>query len=248
MHSNAQFKKIFPFVAAVVATVFLSGCNSSTTTPPTTQTSVTPKAGSTFKYHLHETDTTSTGLTVTDTDVVDSVVASGISFQGKTNVIEYFEGPDTVYYEIESNGDVYRYTPTIGVGTFMLTISNPWLLVPYGSKVTNDTLFRDTTTLTYSGFPISVPVSGVASYLGTDQLSDSTGKAHSGGKAQIFVHAYVSELGQSLDAGVTQMNSFDPSIGTYFAATGQLYKVSTISVPITTFYQTKVLVSYHLIQ
>jgi hypothetical protein len=137
-------------VSAALFSLTVAGCSSSTTPPPPTSPpgQVTPGKGSTFT--TTETDTASGGGTTMQT-FKDSVIATGLSFGGKTNVIKFISMDangrivDTAAYSTyESNGDVSTISPqTRSLSALFPSVS--WVTLTVASQSTDTIVTKDST-------------------------------------------------------------------------------------------------------
>jgi hypothetical protein len=132
-------------IIVLSASLSIFGCsnNSTTSAPPTTLT--VPKAGSMFVVHAYNIDSSSRMIDSTQYYDTLSVIATGISYKGKTNVMQLrtpTSGRD-IYQNFESNGDISRYDP----GSVSPGALSGWVTYPVGSK--GKTMFNtyDTTIL-----------------------------------------------------------------------------------------------------
>jgi hypothetical protein len=219
-----KFRHIFSFIViALSSSALIYGCSStnSGTTPPTTNTTVTPKAGTTYTYNKHEIDSSSTGKTSGDTVVNARVISSDTTFAGKSHVVVLYDDFDTMRYVIESNGDVSFYRASFGANGFVFANPTPWMTLPFGSKSTNSQIISgyDTIPIPSLGTSEIVTISGIADYLGTDEEDTGTTtkvKLASGGQARLTIT--ITGISPLPVTGIssTQIFSFDNSIGYYF--------------------------------
>jgi hypothetical protein len=137
------FKISIAYVA--VALVFAS-CRTTSTGPNggggTPLSAAHP--GSTFRFTLTETD--QNGNPVNTLHTTDSIVAIGINWQGKSNVIEGYGwddqgNRDTGYYSLLDDGDVAFYLGPIAPG-----VVTQWEIWPFGSGGPVSTTIEDQTT------------------------------------------------------------------------------------------------------
>lgn len=207
------------FILTVVATFFIA-CDSGNDTTNGGATIVTPKAGSTYTYTRHQRDSTSGQAPQTKDDtVVATVVSSGTSFEGKSNVITLVEaGGDTIRYVMESNGDVSVYNQTFSYGGFSFTNPNPWVTFTFGSKNRNVQAFDTTQTVSFGSFTVPLTIVGTVNYLGTEELGHGGDTLASGGMAELVVKTTGVVIGDTITVTATRTISFDPSIGGYFHA------------------------------
>ncbi len=253
-------RSIQSFTLAIVAgsAMFFNGCSDTTTS--TTSGPVTPKTGSSYTYSQHYKDSTNTGVTENDSTIVATVISSGLTYQGKDNVITLHDGngADTLRYVMEANGDVsvYRanFTANVSVAPISFVNPTPWMTLPFGSKKTGVALFTAYDTINVKGTNIPLVIVGTGDYIGTETLVDGTGKKiASGNKAKLTITVTGSYLGANISVVVGQTYSFDPTIGGYFASVGT-FNLPPVSLFGTTIIQgdqstkTRVLANFSLIK
>ena len=119
----------------------------------TIDSTVKPKVGSYYNYTKNYYDSLNINKGIVD--IFDSVIASGLSYKGKTNVIKVVSsnknGKDTNYYNFESNGNISFYEdntldyqewityPLNGNDSIPLTVKDTSYLIG-----NNDTIFLKT--------------------------------------------------------------------------------------------------------
>src|ERR1035441_9173974 len=136
----------------------------------------TPGVGSTFIYNAVKIDTTGKPIPPTYLDT-QSIVVTGLTYQGKTNVSET---ADSTYFEVETNGDVSIYTA--GFPTYPSTnlVGNGWLTLPFGSQARNQLLISNDQSFNDSlGQLITMNVRDSASYVGTTMVTIGGNQYHS---------------------------------------------------------------------
>jgi hypothetical protein len=131
---------------AAVATLAI-GCNSSSTDPGTTggKPLITAKQGSSWTLQVTQTDSAGTNL-ITPIDQFDSIVATGLDYMGKSNVVKVYQytstnGEQYGYYALESNGDLSFWLGGIG----QPGIKTGWLRMPFGTGQATTTVIFDST-------------------------------------------------------------------------------------------------------
>jgi hypothetical protein len=125
-----NIRKISYFSLFVAGAIAFAGCKSSSTSPNGSTAVVIPNAGSYFvivNLHLD-----STGAIVESDTTVETFVATGLYFAGKTNVVEVTDSSNgyvtnTGYYHYESDGDVSVF------GNY-ITGAPTWTTYPFGSQ------------------------------------------------------------------------------------------------------------------
>ncbi len=147
---------LFPILAAVL---FGWGCTSSTNPPPSS--TPPPADGSTFAYHA---TTVYASLPTKDVAATDTLVHSGITYKGRSNVSFYHStADDSSYSNYDVNGDVERYLSS-PVKQISLLVSG-WVTIPYGSGGSSITKILDTTIGV-----LHVQIADTATLLGFDTL------------------------------------------------------------------------------
>ncbi|GEM_PF-2703639 len=131
------------FVSLLCAGIF-SSCRTSTSPNGGGGTPLAAaNPGSTFHFTTVQTD--QSGNVINTVHTTDSIVAVGISWQGRSNVIEMRSwddqgGSGTGYYSLLSNGDVDLYLGPLAPG-----IVTQWLTLPYSSGGPVNTTIEDQT-------------------------------------------------------------------------------------------------------
>jgi hypothetical protein len=146
-----------PALCIIGCAAFIVGCNSGTDTGGTSYGNLAvtrPGVGSVFLLHDYALDSSDRPPDVYDEWDTAVVASSGISYQGKTNVVVYktttYRNNSTseslCYYNYESNGDISRY---VDGGS----PSNPsgWETIPLASKGYTSFVVHDSTFLDSSG-------------------------------------------------------------------------------------------------
>jgi len=123
-----------------------------------------PKAGSTFTYDQYYIDTTSgTPIAATRDTTTETIVQTGMSYLGKTNVSKVLtttkHGIDTSYINYESNGDF----------SISAAALRKWFTMPCGSKSTSTT--TTDTTMTYGSVSIKLKMVLTTSFASKETLS-----------------------------------------------------------------------------
>jgi hypothetical protein len=209
-------------IGVIVLVILLGACaKDSTPVGPDTVTYSPPKAGSTFRYDTYSTDTTaSLPIEGSHDTTLHTVLQSGMSFAGKTNVTmistvnKYYT--DTTYISYESNGDISVLNP------FNLE-QNEWVIMPVGSKTSTSIVLFDTTNIV-SGVSNRNKISAEISNAGTENLTVN-------GKTISIIKLKSATIFATTKAGVTssvpgeKFTYFAPSLG-YIVKTNQPVQVS----------------------
>lgn len=126
--SFAIVSRNFLFAAFALASMTVVGCGDDPVNPGDNTTSVVPKSGSIYNYTSYKT-VNGARVNGSDSTYRSSVVANARTFEGKSNVVTFFDGSDSTYLAYESNGDVSLYA-TNDEGEGM------WMKYPFASKTT----------------------------------------------------------------------------------------------------------------
>jgi hypothetical protein len=157
-------------IGVLGALLVTAGCGDDPTSAPTPPpiTWKRPGVGSTFNFSVYNA-TDSLGL-VAPADpleartLVDSVIADGATHKGVSNLLTVQDGGSIVYFDYRSNGDIAL------VSSRGDSASNPWLVLPVGSRgtLTQQPVY-DTTTGS-SGIAYYY-IKMTATYAGTDMVT-----------------------------------------------------------------------------
>lgn len=164
--------------AAIAAcTVLFAACSSDTTGPGnnTGDQTVAPKVGSTYTYSQQNQneDGAPVGSPATRTD---TLFATGLTVDGKSDVYGFYNGRDTMYYRYEANGDIAvnvrtNYLKHAGSEWRAFPLTNAWITIPFGSKgVKNDTLAK---VQNYGSGSVQVPllIAAESMHAGTESVT-----------------------------------------------------------------------------
>jgi len=153
-------KRVSLFSAAICVCVFVIGCGYNPGGPLGPGKTLPAGAGSTYIYNNTPIDTT--GKLITDSSYmsVDSVVAAGMTYNGKTNVTHFASRNlktgviTSSYINFETNGDISEYVG--GSILAFLGIKYPdWVTYPIQTHTASGFQVADTT--------INLPVQGLGS-------------------------------------------------------------------------------------
>jgi hypothetical protein len=127
-----------------------------------------PGVGSVYTYMAQQLDTAGKPIG-NPYQVMTNIIATGITYQGKSNVSET---SDSNYFEVESDGDVNFYAPGFQTYPAGTVAGSGWLTLPFASQNPNLPLLSDDTTyLDSAGTSISVSVRDTASYKGMTTIT-----------------------------------------------------------------------------
>jgi hypothetical protein len=147
------FMKEYRRTLAVFAIVcfYIGGCTSDSTSvaPPPPVIPVSPRVGSSFLYYSITLDSVGTITSIDSAKLYgDTVLATGISQFGKTNVTQFTPNFIFQYVNYETNGNIsYYVNPAAGQ-------TGEWITVPIDSMGTHGSLdpnAADSTWYSYTG-------------------------------------------------------------------------------------------------
>jgi hypothetical protein len=121
---------LLSLTALAVIGLFAAGCKSDSTSPAPPIHSVSPGVGSSFLYYALTIDSIGRVIVNMDTLYGDTVLATGISQYGKTNVTQYTPNFLFQYVNYETNGNLSYYVNP-GAGQ-----TSQWITVPMDSMGT----------------------------------------------------------------------------------------------------------------
>jgi hypothetical protein len=135
-HSNKLY------LALLAITIFAIGCNTGTTpNEPGGQMRI-PGEGSYYIFKNALVDRNGLDSSVTFDTV--KVVATGLNYQGKTNVVNMFQGRSSIFLSYPPNGDLEGYVDGDVGGRFAL--KSMWITIPTGSRTATFYTLLDSTT------------------------------------------------------------------------------------------------------
>ncbi|KXK58009.1 MAG: hypothetical protein IPM61_06540 [Chlorobi bacterium] len=135
--TTAFWKRFLPYAGAGVAVLLLAGFLSScsVTTSPDDST-LAPALGTSLIFEEYTLDLKdqSRDTTKNSFERVHTVLATGLTFAGETNVLVALrQNADTLRLKHKANGDLLVYQPEISVGVF--DIPGRWVRLAYGIKI-----------------------------------------------------------------------------------------------------------------
>jgi hypothetical protein len=153
--------------ALALALTLCCACSESTTGPDDgTQTpSETPRAGSTYRLHRYQADTTGAEIPGSGDSAVTTLVETGAQHAGQSAVHLFVQGIDTMRLRYEASGDVLYYPPwpaTVGAG---------WITLPIATKGTTTRTLRDTTIDLDGGLSGRNTVTLTVTYVSSEQVT-----------------------------------------------------------------------------
>jgi hypothetical protein len=194
------------------------GCSDDTTGPDNSSDPiVAPKQGSTYNYATYDTDATGQKETGTDATYTVTVAATGMTYQGKSNVMMFVQSgsqTDTSYVAYESNGDVSLFLGTqlsdVELGDVNVA-SNLWLKVPFVSTTTTTLKVVDTTIAGSTGNE-RIKLTFSATGTGSEEITVGTEKLNAR-KADLKMDMEMTFSGLPLTSTSTSKMWFIPKIG-----------------------------------
>ncbi len=123
-----QYHRALVALAAVL--LFVHGCksNSTSTSDPSPIKPVSPRVGSSFLYYALTIDSTGAVTKVDSSRLLgDTVLATGLTQFGRTNVTQYTPNFLFQFVNYDSSGNIEYYMPPAGGQT------GAWILVPLDS-------------------------------------------------------------------------------------------------------------------
>jgi hypothetical protein len=190
--------------------LLLAACGDDSVTSNEPGATIAPKAGSSYTFMKVRTDSNSVKVPGWDTTYSQSVVSTGNSFRGKSNLVMFHEDSTDIFVSYESNGD-YSMLPK----TDDTTVA--WITYPAGSRTRFTLPSVDTTVENPFG--------------GTWQISSSGSIVH-GGTATITVpagtfrtHRLVQTSVFSLGSGASKLTTTSSDTIYYAPSIGWVVKV-----------------------
>lgn len=231
-------------VLSAIATILVS-CSNSTVTPESTTLKV-PATGSSYTFLMYNTDTLDVKIPGSDVTTLDTVVASGITYLGKSGVwviaSESIESDstqytDTTYFCVDQNNDVLFN----GQGSLS---GDLWLRLP----VTSGTAFKDSISSQdeIDGIQVEQRFVVTSSRFGQEQLTIGTTTIQT---VKLSLNATVKSiaLGQVLgEMAIPSTVWYAPSLGNIVRIEQPTIKFGDADLDINFFGQYKLLQSYNL--
>ncbi len=182
-----------------------------------------PGPGSQYTYTAFDLDTAgkTTGSAFT---VMDSIIATGITYQGQSNVSETSD--DSTYFTVESSGDVGLYAS--GFPTYPATnlFGGGWQVLPFVSHVQNVYSFNETYVNDSDGATVTLVIHDTANFIDTTNMTI-------GGTEYPVSHVHLIEYGVYTDTKGTNVSTttieiyYSPTIGTIVSQSKVLKDVAT---------------------
>jgi len=231
-------------VLSAIATILVS-CSNSTVTPESTTLKV-PATGSSYTFLMYNTDSLDVKIPGSDVSTLDTVVASGITYLGKSGVwviaSESIESDstqytDTTYFCVDQNNDVLFN----GQGSLS---GDLWLRLP----VTSGTAFKDSISSQdeIDGIQVEQRFVVTSSRIGQEQLTIGTTTIQT---VKLSLNATIKSiaLGQVIgEMAVPSTVWYAPSLGNIVRIEQPTIKFGDADLDINFFGQYKLLQSYNL--
>ncbi len=199
-------KNLLLFVAAALV---IASCSNTTEPTPEAPSMKVPGVGSTFTFDAYDTDDKDAKIPGTDSAFTESVVASNVSYEGKTGVWAVVgETSDTTFYCYDTNKDLL-----IGGGAAAdeLLGDLKWLRLPIttGSALTDTVM----STQDFNGIPVELVVVITRNRVGDDQATVGTESIKTV-KLTMNINITIKALGQVVDQSATSSTLwYAPSLG-----------------------------------
>lgn len=198
-------KNLLLFLAAALV---IASCSNTTDPTPEAPTMKVPGVGSTFTFDAYVTDDKDAKIPGTDSAFTESVVASNVSYEGKTGVWAVVgESSDTTFYCYDTNKDLL----ISGGATDGLLGDLKWLRLP----ITTGSTLTDTVVSTqdFNGFPVELVVVITRNRVGDDQATVGTESIKTV-KLAMNINITIKALGQVVDqSAMTSTLWYAPSLG-----------------------------------
>ena len=195
---------------ALLSLLLLAACGDDSVTSSEPGATVSPKAGSSYTYMKVRTDSNSVKVPGWDTTYAQSVISTGNSYRGKSNLVMFRDDSTDLFVSYESNGD-YAMLPKTDDTTVQ------WVIYPAGSRTRFTLPSVDTTVENPFG--------------GTWQISERGSIVH-GGTATITVpagtfatHRLVQSSVFSLGSGASKLSTTSTDTIYYAPSIGWVVKV-----------------------
>lgn len=231
-------------VLSAIATILVS-CSNSTVTPESTTLTI-PATGSSYTFLMYSTDSLDVKIPGSDVTTLDTVVASGITFLGKSGVwviasesidSDSTQYTDTTYFCVDQNNDVLFN----GQGSLS---GDLWLRLP----VTSGTAFKDSISSQdeIDGIQVEQRFVVTSSRIGQEQLTIGTTTIQT---VKLSLNATIKSiaLGQVIgEMAVPSTVWYAPSLGNIVRIEQPTIKLGDPDLDINFFGQYKLLQSYNL--
>jgi hypothetical protein len=223
--NNYQIPRLLLMLGASIA--IFTGCSTDVPEPLIH----TPSTGSIYNYDNYQTDSTGAKIDASETHTSRTILNTNATIEGKSGVVQFLDGSDTISMKYEGNGDVQLLQPgttfpnadfPAPAGFSFPTIRVParWVTFGFGSKAQQAVPGYDTTvfvTIPTIPLPITVVIdaTGNTTYLGTENFIVS-GETIATQKALLTVNIQFSAAGL-LNGSTTTVDTvlFAPKLGMF---------------------------------
>lgn len=199
-------KHLLLFLAAALV---IASCSNTTDPTPEAPSMKVPGVGSTFTFDAYGTDDKDAKIPGTDSAFTESVVATNLSYEGKTGVWAVVsESSDTTFFCYDTNKDLLGY---IGGGNDPLFGGLKWLRLPIttGSAITDTVV----STQDFNGIPVELVAVITRNRVGDDQATVGTESIKTI-KLALNYNLTVKALGQVVDQSTMSSTLwYAPSLG-----------------------------------
>lgn len=187
------------YIFMAMLAVVVAACSSNDPVSPAPTGPKVPGVGSTYEFSIYSTDINGKKITGSDSTYVQTVLASGIDFGGKTGVWSVEskdavsgEPSDTMYMCIDSKQDVLLYFPDLSVDG-----APKWIRLP----ITTGSAFADSTSTTedFNGVPVEFTLK-VKTERGMDESIAVGASSVATKKINMTISVRVSAMGNELEA------------------------------------------------
>lgn len=134
----ASRPRVIAHALAVLSLSLVHACSESTPADPS-DTSATPRTGSTYRYHRYQADTSGTPIAGSSDTALTTLVNVSAQYEGQSSVHVFVHAADTLArLRYVSNGDVLYYP------SWSRALGSGWLTLPVASRGTTQRTLRDT--------------------------------------------------------------------------------------------------------
>lgn len=187
------------YIYIAMLAVVITACSSNDPVSPVPTGTKIPAVGSTYEFSTYRTGMDGRKISGSDSAFVQTVLASGIVFGGKTGVWSVEskdavsgEPSDTLYLCIDSKQDVLLFFPDLSVDG-----APKWIRLP----ITTGSAFADSTSATedFNGIPVEFTLK-VKTERGTDESIAVGASSVATKKINMTLSVRVSAMGNELEA------------------------------------------------
>jgi hypothetical protein len=232
-------------VLSAIATILVS-CSNSTVTPESTSFTI-PATGSSYTFLTYNTDSLDVKIPDSDVSTRETVVASGITFRGKSGVwviasqsigSDSMPYTDTTYFGVDQNNDILVYGQDSSSGDL-------WIRLP----VTSGTAFKDSTSSQdeVDGIQMEQRLIVTSNRIGQEQLTIGTATIQTV-KVSLNVTVKIIALGQVVsEISIPSTAWYAPSLGNIIRMDQPTLKIGDADLNLNLFGEYKILQSYNVL-